>query len=433
MATEADSQYEASDESSENELLDCSLSVWKGLGWNVKERFDPVPLDLHTASSIGQYDCVRDFISKQVDLNKKNRGGWTPLMYACYIGHDNIVNLLLDASVNQGAELEARDAKGWTALFHATYAGHQNMVKFLLEQGANINAVEPSLGLTPFMEAAAEGHEIIVQLFLQHGVNVNRKAYNGDTARSLALIHSNMKIVSLIDNHIMPNTCLRSEAGLEADLSSSDEGYPKKRGHKGQKGKGRVPSIRDGPDAIARLIDRSRNPDSAGHPKVPKGYVTFPQGEEEEDEATKLSYRDVTSPINMQDYKALDSSGGKDSVDNDVDEDGNAFSKTCALTIKSSSGSSVGLMAALGLSHSSADSESSHPQDSPSSLDDSAGAGDLGGSTGFHDDDLSPASSYHKAMEKISIKEGTEVKITGDDKTQSAENCQNDKQVKRET
>ena len=56
-------------------------------------------------------------------------------------------------------------------------------------------------------------------------------------------------------------------SGLDADLSSSDEGYPKKRSHsKGQKGKGRVPSIRDGPDAIARLIDRSRNPDKTSHP-----------------------------------------------------------------------------------------------------------------------------------------------------------------------
>ena len=45
------------------------------------------------------------------------------------------------------------------------------------------------------------------------GVNVNAKAYNGDTARSLALINGNMKIVSLIDNHVMPITSLRAEAG----------------------------------------------------------------------------------------------------------------------------------------------------------------------------------------------------------------------------
>lgn len=41
---------------------------------------------------------------------------------------------------------------------------------------------------------------------------------------------------------------------------------------------------------------------------VPKGYVTFPQSAEET--TPQLSYRDVTSPINMQDY-ALDSSGGR--------------------------------------------------------------------------------------------------------------------------
>ena len=67
MAAEVDTtqnEYEASDESSENELLDKSLSVWKGLGWNVKETFDPIPLDLHTASSIGHFDCVRNFISR---------------------------------------------------------------------------------------------------------------------------------------------------------------------------------------------------------------------------------------------------------------------------------------------------------------------------------------------------------------------------------
>ncbi|XP_060073804.1 ankyrin repeat and SAM domain-containing protein 3-like [Ylistrum balloti] len=428
MASEVDAQYEASDESSENELLDKSLSVWKG--WNVKETFDPIPLDLHTASSIGHYDCVRSFIARKVDLDKKNRGGWTPLMYACYIGHDNIVNLLLDANVSvniknskgqtplmlasscgnesvgyficqQGAELEARDQKGWTALFHATYAGHQNMVQTLLEQGANIDAVEPSMGITPFMEAAAEGHEIIVQIFLQHGVTVNTKAHNGDTARSLALIYGHIKIVSLIDNHSMPITCLRSEAGLDADLSSSDEAFPVRRTQQSRRGKGKGgPSIRDGPDAIARLIDRS-HPGSAenSHPKVPKGYLSFKQNEADPSDAPKLSFRDVTSPINQQDYNsALDSSGGKDSCVDEHEEDGNAFSKTGALTIKSSSGSSGGLMAALGINReSSLDSDDCQPQDSITSH---SGVSSLEGSTNsLNGTVLSPASSFNKDLE----------------------------------
>lgn len=51
--------------------------------------------------------------------------------------------------------------------------------------------------------------------------------------------------------------------GLDAgELSSSDEAYSKpKQGYRGQKGKGR-PSIRDGPDAIARLINRSPTSDN---------------------------------------------------------------------------------------------------------------------------------------------------------------------------
>lgn len=62
MTTE-DAQYEASDESSENELLERSLSVWQG--WDVKDE-SSIPLDLHTASSIGHYDSVRSFITRLV-------------------------------------------------------------------------------------------------------------------------------------------------------------------------------------------------------------------------------------------------------------------------------------------------------------------------------------------------------------------------------
>ena len=34
------------------------------------------------------------------DLNKRNKGGWTPLMYAAYVGRDTIVMLLLDGGAN---------------------------------------------------------------------------------------------------------------------------------------------------------------------------------------------------------------------------------------------------------------------------------------------------------------------------------------------
>ncbi|XP_014784896.1 ankyrin repeat and SAM domain-containing protein 3 isoform X1 [Octopus bimaculoides] len=396
---------EGSDESSESELLDRSLSVWRGrVAINEDEDFVPCPLDIHTASSIGHYECVRSILVRnEVNIDCRNKGGWTPLMYASYIGHENILNLLLKANANvnisnykgqtslmlasscgnervsyflfqHGSDLEAVDKRGWTSLFHATYAGHQNVVKFLLENNANLNAREPSLGMTPFMEAAAGGHEIIVQLLLQHGVHFNAKTIIGDTARSLALINGYMKIVSLIDQHVaMREDPARLLAAPQLPRHPINWGVRTKESRAS-------PNIRDGPDAFARIIEQSRKCDVQNYGRlpdqirkcdvptfpttsVPEGYVTFPRGNAEE---TYLRYRDVTSPINPQDHN-LDSSGGKDSCDNE--DESTVFSQTGALTIKSSSGSSGGLAAALQLSHSnSSDSDDVVSSSFPKSL-----------------------------------------------------------------
>jgi len=50
---------EGSDDTSENELLNKSLSFWKGYE-------DPVALDLHTASSLGLNHCVKELIALYV-------------------------------------------------------------------------------------------------------------------------------------------------------------------------------------------------------------------------------------------------------------------------------------------------------------------------------------------------------------------------------
>lgn len=56
---------ELSDEASESEQLGSSLSLWLGESLIRPEELD-VPLDLHTACSIGQYDVVSECIKKWV-------------------------------------------------------------------------------------------------------------------------------------------------------------------------------------------------------------------------------------------------------------------------------------------------------------------------------------------------------------------------------
>ncbi|XP_040829340.1 ankyrin repeat and SAM domain-containing protein 3 isoform X1 [Ochotona curzoniae] len=331
---------ELSDEASEPELLNCSLSMWHGSGAQVSREELDVPLDLHTAASIGQYEVVKECVQRgELDLNKKNGGGWTALMYASYIGHDTIVHLLLEAGVSvnvptpegqtplmlasscgnesiayfllqQGAELEMKDIQGWTALFHCTSAGHQQMVKFLLDNGANANVREPVCGLTPLMEAAAAGHEIIVQYFLNHGVQLDTRDHNGATARMLARQNGHMKIVALMDTHssALPKSLYRSPEKYE-DLSSSDESCTIPQRQRPSRRKGL--SIHEGPRALAQITAiglGGRAPQPRHEQGPPQGYLTFSSGGENPPEGEGLCYRDVTSPINDRDVESSSSS-----------------------------------------------------------------------------------------------------------------------------
>ncbi|XP_031514367.1 ankyrin repeat and SAM domain-containing protein 3 isoform X3 [Papio anubis] len=334
---------ELSDEASEPELLNRSLSMWHGLGAQVSREELDVPLDLHTAASIGQYEVVKECVQRrELDLNKKNGGGWTPLMYASYIGHDTIVHLLLEAGVSvnvptpegqtplmlasscgnesiayfllqQGAELEMKDIQGWTALFHCTSAGHQHMVRFLLDSGANANVREPIYGFTPLMEAAAAGHEIIVQYFLNHGVKVDARDHSGATARMLAKQYGHMKIVALMDTHSpsLPKSLYRSPEKYE-DLSSSDESCPAPQRQRPCRKKG--VSIHEGPRALARITGiglGGRAPRPRYEQAPPRGYVTFNSSGENPLEEEGLCCRDVTSPINERDVESSSSSSSR--------------------------------------------------------------------------------------------------------------------------
>ncbi|XP_051878522.1 ankyrin repeat and SAM domain-containing protein 3 isoform X2 [Pristis pectinata] len=379
---------ELSDEASETELLNRSLSMWHGFEQLMGCADLDVPLDIHTAASIGQYDVVKEWIrGGEVNANQKNQGGWTPLMYASYIGHDTIVHLLLEAGVDvntttergqsalmlaascgnesiayfllqQGAELEMKDDRGWTALFHCTSTGHQQMVKFLLDNGADANLKEPTYGFTPLMEAAASGHEIIVQYLLNHDVQVDVKDDNGDTARSLALMYGYMKIASLIDLHTAPvSKSVRRDMGMDEDFSSSDEfcpfqlRQPQARHPQSRRTKG--PSIHDGPQALAHITRLEAGRWSRQYESLPpQGYVTF--GNNQDEDGGDIRNRDVTSPINEHD---VESNGSREE---------NPFCTTDTVTIHRSSGSSSdGLARAQGISREGS-LESNEDSDQPS-------------------------------------------------------------------
>ncbi len=70
-----------------------------------------------------------------MDINEYNQGGWTPLMYAAYIGHRSVVRLLMDS----GGKSELHDRLNRTALMLAASCGNDKVVTTLLEVPVSFN------------------------------------------------------------------------------------------------------------------------------------------------------------------------------------------------------------------------------------------------------------------------------------------------------
>ena len=70
-------------------------------------------------------------------MEVKDNGGWTPLHFASYQDHVEIVRLLCDL----GADVEARTISGKRPLHLAAIDGHITVVKELIkERNADVNA-----------------------------------------------------------------------------------------------------------------------------------------------------------------------------------------------------------------------------------------------------------------------------------------------------
>ena len=100
-----------------------------------KEEEEIIPYDIYTACSLGELNYVREIISKtngkqKIDLNKHNYSGWTALMYAAYVGHVNVVNLLLDVEVDVNVKTLR---SGSTSLMLAASCGIVSVANVLLQ------------------------------------------------------------------------------------------------------------------------------------------------------------------------------------------------------------------------------------------------------------------------------------------------------------
>ena len=99
----------------------------------------------------------------------------TALTAAAEKGHLPVVRFL----VEQGADMEKTDRNGNSPLMYATMVGHVEMVRYLLEQGANRDKAN-SEGYTSLHVAASCSHLEIAKLLKVYGADLNARTTDGD-------------------------------------------------------------------------------------------------------------------------------------------------------------------------------------------------------------------------------------------------------------
>lgn len=99
--------------------------------------------------------------------------------------------------IQRHAWINAQEGAGWTPLHFASYNGHVGVVKLLLGVKCDVNS-KNTLQDTPLHFAVEQGHVAVVKLLLAHDALTNRANQNGQTPSSIAQKLDGKEIVSLL-------------------------------------------------------------------------------------------------------------------------------------------------------------------------------------------------------------------------------------------
>ena len=129
--------------------------------------------DIFTAAWKGEVELTKSLLAGVQSLalvtdNSDFGDGFTALHYACYQGHENIAEILLDA----GAKVNATSNLGLTPLFYAAQRGHHELCRLLLQRNADpsIGGSDPSVDAGVYLCPVdfSVDYPLIRQLFVDH-------------------------------------------------------------------------------------------------------------------------------------------------------------------------------------------------------------------------------------------------------------------------
>jgi ankyrin repeat protein len=142
---------------------------------------------------------VRKLIAQKVNVSELDSNGDAPLVMASYLGHTEIVKLLLEA----GADVTAVDpGMKATALHAAAYAGRTGAAKLLIEHGIDIDKQGPKNGYTALHDAIWEDNVDTAKVLIDAGANLQLESHSGETPLQFARSKHRAEIVKLIERKL---------------------------------------------------------------------------------------------------------------------------------------------------------------------------------------------------------------------------------------
>ena len=101
------------------------------------------------------------------DVEEREQGGFTPLLFAAQQGDAESARLLLAA----GADVNITAPIGWSALVVAAFKNQDDVARVLMDGGADPDA--DAAGFTALHAAVLRGNQDLVEALLAHGANPN--------------------------------------------------------------------------------------------------------------------------------------------------------------------------------------------------------------------------------------------------------------------
>lgn len=157
---------------------------------------DPA-LDVFEAAALGRTDALRRALREDPSRVAARAGdGFTPLHLACYFGHVDAVDLLLDSGAD--VNVPADNPSQVRPVHSAAAGGSAEIVTLLLRNGASVNARQAG-GHSALHQAANAGLTEMARHLLDHGADPDLANDQGDTPTSLARAGGDADLVALLE------------------------------------------------------------------------------------------------------------------------------------------------------------------------------------------------------------------------------------------